>query len=543
LRVVELEVGGERLELHPAVTVVRGLSQRDRAGVVAALSRLPAGDTADASGRLEVHGVLLDLDPSVLAMLDLHADLDAAIRPSDLPGPVAANLAAVRIGTEDRTLDEAAGRAREGWAAAARTRWRHVLGNDSADARSDLAARHRRRLVVVLERLLGTEPTSAALAVEAARLADELVVLDARPAEDRLWRRDDTAPVADAAGVARSRLAHCLDEVAHGEERALLTPLTAEQVLELERSHTRVRHAQERARHRLGGRRAHRQLTHALDEEAELLRGWSVAGWSEPAVLPTVEGVPGGDHDAVEDATHRLARAEEQLSAMTSSTELRIDDARRTIRHHATLAEARSLLGGIPDADLPDALRQLARKGPTAGDVELLRAELRSAGLVLGDEPVPDSETIELAIALLEELRGAAGDVDNPGPADYGLAETDAEVLAAEAAAAAAVGAAAQAGSPPAWPGLGSAEVGDLETVVLARLDAHRRVGLAGAIPVVLDDALGDLATEEVERVLDALESASLLVQVVVVSDDPAIAAWAERVGPGRAGVVTGGLR
>ena len=81
----------------------------------------------------------------------------------------------------------------------------------------------------------------------------------------------------------------------------------------------------------------------------------------------------------------------------------------------------------------------------------------------------------------------------------------------------------------------------ELEWYLLARLAAQRSVSVAGSVPLLLDDVLRGLAATEVGYVLDRLERMGEAVQVIVVSEDPLVAAWATDAGPGRAAVVRPG--
>src|SRR6476659_800503 len=83
MRLVQLDIGGYRLEFHPYVTVLRGLHDSLRAELVATLEAMAAGE-AVSDGMVEAHGVFLDLDDDVLTMLDLgkpgRSDLDLVVR-------------------------------------------------------------------------------------------------------------------------------------------------------------------------------------------------------------------------------------------------------------------------------------------------------------------------------------------------------------------------------------------------------------------------------------------------------------------------------
>jgi hypothetical protein len=78
----------------------------------------------------------------------------------------------------------------------------------------------------------------------------------------------------------------------------------------------------------------------------------------------------------------------------------------------------------------------------------------------------------------------------------------------------------------------------EVEWYLLARLAAQRAVSLGGSLPIVLDDALTGLGEEELGHVLGRLERMADAVQVIVVTDDPLAASWAQQAGEDRAAVV-----
>lgn len=78
----------------------------------------------------------------------------------------------------------------------------------------------------------------------------------------------------------------------------------------------------------------------------------------------------------------------------------------------------------------------------------------------------------------------------------------------------------------------------EVEWYLLARLAAQRSISLGGSVPLVLDDALTGLSSEDIGHVLGRLERMTEAVQVIVISDDPVTADWATRAGADRAAVV-----
>ncbi len=82
--------------------------------------------------------------------------------------------------------------------------------------------------------------------------------------------------------------------------------------------------------------------------------------------------------------------------------------------------------------------------------------------------------------------------------------------------------------------------VDDIDWELMSRLAALRSVGLAGSLPLVLDDPFGVLDDDEVTRVLDRLVRLADAVQVVLISDREAAVAWAAQIGSERALVHSG---
>jgi ATPase subunit of ABC transporter with duplicated ATPase domains len=133
---------------------------------------------------------------------------------------------------------------------------------------------------------------------------------------------------------------------------------------------------------------------------------------------------------------------------------------------------------------------------------------------------------------VLEAEAAEAAAVAQAAAAARVLAEVEAEREAAQEAAAQA----------PAVPSVEEAATPrlseEVEWYLLARLAAQRAVSLGGSLPLLLDDALVDLAPADVEHVLGRLERMAAAVQVIVVSEDPVVAAWAGMAGADRAAVV-----
>jgi hypothetical protein len=83
--------------------------------------------------------------------------------------------------------------------------------------------------------------------------------------------------------------------------------------------------------------------------------------------------------------------------------------------------------------------------------------------------------------------------------------------------------------------GLGPTNVEEMEWYLLSRVAAQRSVSYAGSVPLVLDDALAGVRGEDLTHLLSRLERMSTAVQVIVLSEDDAVASWADSVGTDRA--------
>jgi hypothetical protein len=178
-----------------------------------------------------------------------------------------------------------------------------------------------------------------------------------------------------------------------------------------------------------------------------------------------------------------------------------------------------------------------------AADLEQRRRELELALSSLEDEAV-DTD------AALRRVGGASPDVDELNRLidvatarreeairtvqveDQALAALDAEGRAAAVEIERLQDIVAAQGTGEATP------ADELEWYLLARLAAQRSASVAGSLPLLLDDALRGLDPAGIAHVLDRLEPMTEAVQIIIVSDDPVVAAWAAEAGPARAAVV-----
>jgi hypothetical protein len=171
---------------------------------------------------------------------------------------------------------------------------------------------------------------------------------------------------------------------------------------------------------------------------------------------------------------------------------------------------------------------------PTDDDLAQLEAELDA----LREEEQEYVEFVEAREALLDvaiQVESVAGAKTRRIASEL-TDQHNAE--AADAAAAAAAPEPAPAIEPGGFSLPERATPEAIEFYLLARLAALRSVSYAGSVPLVIDDALADLSQRDVEHLLHKLERMSESVQIVYLSDDPTVSAWARGIGFERGAVV-----
>jgi hypothetical protein len=177
-----------------------------------------------------------------------------------------------------------------------------------------------------------------------------------------------------------------------------------------------------------------------------------------------------------------------------------------------------------------------AREQAVKAEMEHTAAEEADAAeslRMLTTDPAHDPVALASAVAAAEAmLREAENTVETEGRA-LSLLDAEGSAAAIEIERLQDIVAAQGAGT--------STEAEELEWYLLARLAAQRSVSVAGSLPLLLDDALRGLDAPGVDHLLGRLERMAEAVQVIIVSEDPFVAAWAQEAGPGRAAVVRPG--
>jgi hypothetical protein len=215
-----------------------------------------------------------------------------------------------------------------------------------------------------------------------------------------------------------------------------------------------------------------------------------------------------------------------ELNGERDEAQVELADANHAL---AAFDEAEAAAAAQPTIDLTDG----ADDEPAASepDLDALTAELERAN---EDEAIY-ADQLEARLALVD----AATQVE--AVASSRVMRVATQLAAAEAELPAAPGEPPRPASDPDFE-VDPAEDGSgpeaLEFYLLARLAAQRAVSFSGSVPLVIDDALAGQEPALVHSLLDKLERMSEAVQVIYLSDEPAVSAWAEGVGIQRAAVV-----
>jgi hypothetical protein len=598
VRILRLDVQGWRFEFHPYVSVLPTLTADHKASVLDAIRGLPAGSVLAASGLIEAHGVLLDLDTANLALLDLlptdgdAGSIDVVVRPDQVPGagpPPAAREHAELMSRRNALLDELRDaeaategeehqRAREALAAsraglirAQKTRADAAAALESARGDRDPSAAGaldaaRQRIAELEQELsLGAVdryPVEEALAHiedeghgseqvpsdEAHKIADQWVSVTARLSGDQPMTGVDP----DALQAARRRLADARAAVFEAERAMRLRDVRPEDAEALERVHEEVVAAQRRLTRRFSGSRALERRDAAREEEQAILDRVGFRTYTDFVLGSTTL-----DDDPVKQRAHdeahiELARAEDDLTSLEALIDAELVRAELRNQQKVLRSRAIELLGEDPGEDVERALRQL-RVDPRAGDGRVAahmsaadlaaRIEAARSTLVEAERRVEHDAEAERQVGIartdLEQASAieerAATEVAHREQALVNAADDDLVRVRAELAAVDAELAALgpiEIASPP------DANPEELEWYLLSRLAAQRSVSFAGSVPIVLDDALDGQPADSIEHLLESLERMAVAVQIIVLTDDPQVALWADRVGPDRAAIV-----
>lgn len=466
VRVEQLAPRGGALEVHPHLTVLRGVTPellRRLRGVVDGIAGMAP---LEERGLLEVSGVQLALEPGTLAQFGLDVVVDPVLELSrratpaaqDAAGPreqlravtqarteLGAQMEAARAGLDSfstAALEVCVGQidALEARRAALRGEWERRRARD-AERRGHAAAQ-----LDALRALATRVDELDAAAVRSLR--EELAAATERPVEPdpdalELATRLDTSlgelrelvTRRSSLQLRESEAAQRLDEAAadaHAAERSLRMPqVDRAAVQRLEEVRDEIFAADDggggprlhRGEHRMGGGRGKRRLTELRAEEAILLDRLGFDTYSSYVMgIPSLraELERSGRVDAARAKADRIAEEIEQIRAEAPARG-EVDDAAR--RLHELLGESLTYLGAPPDPRTPDGLARGVGAGDDSVDVVYgTVAALRRRRVLVEPELAARAPSLlaQLAQSLDDSLRGhplvPAGPAELPSP-------------------------------------------------------------------------------------------------------------------------------
>lgn len=302
-----------------------------------------------------------------------------------------------------------------------------------------------------------------------------------------------------------------------------------------------------------GDRRAELAATRADVEASLAVLGAEGEGSSpSPASGPTA---PDGEARAAT-TEGELRRARERAAAAVAAAEARVEGHAAAVAAAAAAAADRALVeAALVEAEEEQRVAEVAQREAEEGEAAArqalasLAAEIGDPGPDLGaadprsDPPpaqLPDLDAARAALAAAEAALARAHDAHDQArrareAAVHELATREAEGEASARELEVLEDARRAVGST----GVAAPDAEELEWYLMARVAAQRSVTVAGSAPLLLDDPFGHLGDDDVNHLLGQLERMAETVQVIVVSDHPAVIAWAQTAGEARAAVVT----
>ncbi|MEM9561427.1 MAG: hypothetical protein AAGA93_02350 [Actinomycetota bacterium] len=541
------------LDLHPLISVVSATESNESEQLLEAVRRLSVGSTAGLRGLVEHDGLLVELD----------ADGGEPLSDLTTSATVVIHVDPVTQGTDDTGLHREI------------ARWERQAAIDSAsveEIRAHLDLSVKARTTRLQARLAPPKPTPANAALTAGRLrlravrrafdavgqlqefipepAPEIESLIERWEAHRRRRAEHETHIsglASSVADAERAVTAATDALAAAREDSRTVLLDPEREARLEALYDL---SNESSLFRKGLNR---------EEEAEmqaLLGSVGVSSWTEYSVLRMSPTVPPDKLAAVQRAEDDLERARQRLERTRS--ERATDEVARSLHEElaAIKTDCQPHLGVLVPADIGGALRQRLQMIENPHWLEALndlRDVLSSNDLHPpgGFEPAeilgwtdswlraqeslhqPDRATmaadaddearlrIELdteALSLIRHER-ALGQIDR---AERNAVRSGLRVRHLRGQLRALAG-----HTGPTTAGEVMAMIEPVAEQVLA--------DIGGSVPLAVVGDLSGLPPAEVDELMDALEAVAQKVQVVLVSDNPAAADWARRVGLERA--------
>ena len=515
MRFLKLDLNGApavALSLHRRMTVVRAGDEEERRRLAEALAGLAEG----------VVWAFDDEDPSEeqvpiadFAVLGLPPDVASAmlLRTNDIPAASAApkpfQPEPVQPDPASVAALAAAAEAENNACQELEARRAQLLARRAPDAETSAQTAVARALT----ELRAAEAYAAAAADDAWQIRAEWETL-----ATSLVTSGPSDEAVEAIEAARAALAERREELAAARQAVGHGHMTSEDAAVLGHLHTEVTNAQARADRPFPGQAARRRLADAEAAEEKFLHERGFSSYSAYLLDTAVRPMDPEPLKRLRDAERAVAEAEVAWqSVQPSADELYLQ---QSLQRQATRLRERAaaLLGLDPGNAVAE---RLADWPESCARLNETRADLHGVLLAAGVEPDPDpAGTAEtwLAARRAEAAEHAALEAE--------LSDVEAELAALQRAAAArAVKAEAESAAPATVVDESEGEA--LDAYLFARLAVHRDVGAIGSLPLVLEDAFVDLALPARLAGLALLAEMSATVQVIYVSTDPGVLAWA----------------
>ncbi|MDZ7673694.1 MAG: hypothetical protein U5K30_01280 [Acidimicrobiales bacterium] len=523
LRLVD-DDGRFAIDLHPSITVLRDLTDRQRDAIVDAFEAAAAGQVSRLRGSIEAHGVVLDVDDQALGLLELDdSQVDPRVTASDLPGSASAGVAR-QVRRAERRLETLERPRRDHGVEPAASQEREQATIEELEARLVLHRQYDPEPVRALvdQIRLGHATGEMVPSTEALHLADRL---------DELGRRLESATTAEPPEAGALEAAEVRVDAARRRmaelERGAADDESAAEIAALEQAHAAVEKARDGLDSRFSRGRAQVRLDDAIAEEQAILDRLRLASYTDYLTRGGSARPVEVESAELRDARRELADAEADAEALRRAVDDALELAALAEEERMTIDRAQALLG-TSDAVGEQLVTDLANLRVPADDgpVSELIAALENVGLPVRGLGLSSHEIETMAADwLTEHAHVEAGIVAS---LDRLRAESDQD----------------RAGEPEARPDGRASDLDDappvdeIEWYLLARLAAQRNVSSAGSVPLLVDGALDHVTDDALQHLLDRLEHMAGLVQIVHLSDDPRIAAWADDLPVDRAAVV-----
>ncbi len=254
---------------------------------------------------------------------------------------------------------------------------------------------------LALEQIGAGAPVELVTPPEAIVLAERWAAVDRRARDPRRCHRRPHR--GGSAGRRRRRGSRAAAEAVEAAEVGDRPGLEPAAVHVLEAAHAEVLAARDAAERRIGGRQARRRLEEAVVEEQTVLDQLGFVTYAEYLM-------GGRGNQDVDQDPNRLPTAREELAAARAALRELEDDVAGDLRRAELLAQRRALraaavelLGADPGDDVEGALRRHRVRAEGSGGSGRLAQALEAAGLVIGDEDLPERFLVDLAKVWLDE--------------------------------------------------------------------------------------------------------------------------------------------